>query len=744
MRTRSLVLSVALGFAIAIGLTVALGVQAVSVKAQPALGAAAAAVDHSEEISKALGYVSAQQNEDGGIPWFTTDSDAGVTARGVLALVAAGRPASWIAHPTSGETMVDFLAANRVTYTHEVTGTTSAYLKPAEAGLLLTAISAANEDPTSFGGMDLIAQLNDAYNPATGAYSTTYQAANDLNQAWAILGLAAAGQSVPVTATAYLEGLQAVDGTWAAYGMSDPDTTGLAVVALIGSGNVQPTAPSIQKALDYFRGSQLPSGGWRPWWDTDPANANTTGWAIQALVAAGYTPATESWSASPNPHDALVALQQADGRIGGAWANAHSTTEAVFGLTEQPLYFLNRQHRALRALTWMNEQQNADGSWSGWSGPDPGATCDAALAYAAAGYAPGTVMAAGSITSAMDYLSSTASVFANKDAASAGKLALVVEAAGGDAHDFGGIDIVHVLTNTWYSPTLGAFGDPNNSWDQAFAMMGLAAAGETVPVSATQTLIGLQNVDGSWTDAWGFDKPGSTGLALQALITAGVPATDANIVSGVLSLRNEQNAQGSWDAFGSPSANSTAYAVQGLLAAGEDLESAAWLKDGHSPYDALAAMQKIDGPFALYGIDDGLSTWQAVPALLGQPYPLATGGLTAFEGINRGPDPDRMVPATPRASLGNSVDLIVPFGSDLDQDAAVTLTWRLDGGAWQATTLQRADGAFTATIPAHDPGVYDLRATFSDADGVQGESVVTATGALTIHRYVLPLVLKND
>jgi hypothetical protein len=734
-----------LGAAITIGLTVALGTQIAPVEAQPALDVAAAAVDHSVEISKALGYIGTQQNEDGGIPWFTADSDAGVTARGVLALAAAGRPASWMAHPTSGKTMVDFLAANGVTYTHEVTGTTSIYLKPGEAGLLLTAISAANEDPTYFGGMDPIAQLSGTYNPATGAYSTTYQPASDLNQAWAILGLSAAGQPVPVMATNYLKDLQAVDGTWAAYGMSDPDTTGLAVVALIGSGNVQPTDPAIQKALDYFRGSQLPSGGWRPFWDTDPANPNTTGWAIQALVAAGYTPATESWAASPNPHDALASLQQADGRIGGAYASTHSTLEAIFGLTEQPLYFLNREHRALRALTWINEQQNADGSWSGWAGPDPGATCDAALAYAAAGYDPGNVMATGSVTSAMDYLSSTASVFANKDAASAGKLALTVEAAGGDAHDFGGIDIVHTLTDTWYSPTLGAFGDPDNSWHQTFAMLGLAAAGETVPASATQTLAGLQNADGSWTDAWGFDKPGSTGLALQALIATGVPASDTSVVSGVLSLRNEQNAQGSWDAFGSPSPNSTAYAVQGLLAAGEDLESDAWLKDGHSPYDALAALQKVDGPFALGGVDNGLATWQAVPALVGQAHPSTIGGgLVAFQGVNRGPDPDRIVPATPRASLGNSVDMIVPFGSDLDQDAAVTLTWRLDGGAWQTTTLQRTDGAFTATIPTHAPGVYDLRAAFSDADGVQGDSVVTATGALTIHRSLLPLVLRND
>ncbi|MCK4470308.1 MAG: hypothetical protein KAW49_00840, partial [Anaerolineae bacterium] len=431
------------------------------------------------------------------------------------------------------------------------------------------------------------------YNAATGAYSTTASqgyssgAAGTINQLWAILGLAAAQETVPVFATDFLIGLQETDGGWgwgAGYGVVD--TTAMVLQALIASGNAAPTHVKVQEGLDFLRSAQATSGGWESW---GSLSADSTAAAIQSIVAAGYTPATASWAAASGrtPHDDLTGLQATDGGFGG---NALGTAHAIAGLAEAPLPIFGRAQRANRALTWMNEQQNGDGSWSGWAGPDSGATCDAVLAYAAADFDPNA--AAGSVTSAMDYLSSTASSYANNGPDAAGKLALAVEAAGGDAHDFGSVNVVHVLTSTHYSTTLGAFGDPANAWHQAWAMIGLAAAGETIPVSATQTLTGLQQSDGSWTDAWGWSKPDSTGLVLQALIAAGVPPTDTSVVNGTLFLQSQQDAQGGWG-----NANSTAYAMQGLLAAGEDLVADWSSENGHSPYDALAAYQKPDGPF---------------------------------------------------------------------------------------------------------------------------------------------------
>jgi len=717
MRLRNFVLTITLGTALTLGLLLALSLHAIPAEAQPALAPAAPAIAHSDAISDALGYLQTKQLPDGGIEcWTPGEANDFTTIKTVIAVAAARRPVSFLTS-VSDTTPLDYLATQAVTYTHAETGT--GQLFPGRAGMLAVAVVAGNETPYSFGGMNIINELKSTYNAATGA------------------------------ATDFLIGLQETDGGWG-YGYGgDVDTTALVVQALTASGNADPTHAKVQEGLDFLRNTQAASGGWESW---GSLSADSTGAAIQALVAAGYTPATESWAAASGrtPHDDLAGLQATDGSFSG---NALGTAHAIAGLAEAPLPVFGRKQRANRALTWMNEQQDADGSWSGWIGPDPGATCDAVLAYAAAGFDPNSVKASGSDVSAMDYLSATASSYVTKSADSAGKLALAIEVAGGDAHHFGGVDIVHVLTNTWYSPTLGAFGVPTNTWHQAFAIVGLAAAGETTPVSATQTLTGLQQSDGGWKydfGPWSFTSdPDSTGIALQALIAAGVLQTDTSVVSGTLYLQNQQDAQGSWGSWGSPSANSTAYAMQGLLSAGEDLLADKWLKDGHSPYDALAAFQKPDRPFAAAGADNGMATWQAVPALLGIHYPFAPAAMTPFSAVYRDLDPDRLVACPPRAAWGNSVDVTIPFGSDLDADGSVALDWRVSGETlWvTGTTVHRNDGYYTATLPVTALVVYEFQATLTDPDRVQCGTDITATVVLSStlepHYIYLPLVLKQ-
>jgi len=703
---------------------------------------AALAVD---PLNRALSFLQSQQQPDGGLDAFGTGaSNASGTARALLALAAQGYDPALLT-AASGQSALDYLRTQAITYTHDASGTTPAHLFPANAGLLLTAVSAAGGTPASFGGMNLTAELTATYHADTGAYSTTAVlgwtsgAASVLNQSWAILGLSAAGHAVPLTATAYLAAMQSADGSW---DWGSPDTTGLAVLALLGSGHYQPADAPIQAALDFFRRTQLPSDGWRPSWDSDPLNADSTAWALQALSAAGYAPASLSWN---DPAAALLSLQQGDGRIGGTYANAYSTAEALFGLSGRPLYALSPRTQARRTLDWMRSIQNADGSWSDFGSPSAGATADAVLAFAAAGYDPAQLS-----PSPLAYLSAQAASVAAADPASAGKLALAVAASGQNPRNFGGVDLISVLTSTHYDLSVGAFGVPTNTWHQSFAILGLAAAGESIPVSATSSLLSLQQPDGGWKydlspTPWNTTTPDSTGLAMQALVAAGFPPTDTHILSAVVYLRSAQDTSGGWG-----NANSTAYALQGLLAAGQDLT--AWRVGGRTPREALLAYQKTDGPFVYqwnspWGapVDNFFAARQAVPALLGMPFPFAVSPLTAFAAPAPLPDSDRLLPGSPTLAYGSPGLLSLPLDGDPDRDASFSLVWQPAGAAgWYTATLHRTPGLITATLPFTRPVAYAVQITVSDPDGVQSGGVLSASlvldGALEPLRLFLPFI----
>lgn len=510
-------------------------------------------------IAAAVDYLHSQQQPDGGIDTFGLGASAGGTIRTVLALGAAGYPIATLTAP-NGSTMLDYLATQASSYTGAST-TPSTTLRIGATGQLLAAVAVAGEDPADFGGVDLIEQLTATYHPPTGAYSSTLGGVDgrptDINQALAILGLSAAGQPVPAQATDYLIGLRGENGSW---GGGSVDTTGFAVVALISSGNVQPGDPAIQDAIAFLGAARSPAGLWGLEGDfAEPANS--TGWVIHALSVAGFTPLVENlWADAGRPRLSLQQLQQSNGSIGLNAPNALSTAEAIYGLTDQALFF-GRPLRILRALTWLNEQQNADGSWNGFGGtPDASATLESVLAFTAAGFDPASVTAEGSDTSALDYLRSTAEDFTRDEggrifAGQTGKLIVGIVASGADPRAFGLAgserDLVAELVATLqptgaYSSTAaeGFTTGEATAFNQALAILGLVAAGESIPQDATSFLIGLQQVDGGWLD-FGFSSPDATAIALQALVASGnVPASSPAIRGGLAFLRSQQNARG--------------------------------------------------------------------------------------------------------------------------------------------------------------------------------------------------------
>ena len=106
------------------------------------------------------------------------------------------------------------------------------------------------------------------------------------------------------------------------------------------------------------------------------------------------------------------------------------------------------------------------------------------------------------------------------------------------------------------------------------------AAGEALE-RGLEWLTAHQEADGSWWGRWGVNYVYGTGAVLPALVAAGVPPKDPRVVDGVRWLVEHQNRDGGWGedlrsyvepgwrGRGCSTASQTAWALIGLLAAGE-------------------------------------------------------------------------------------------------------------------------------------------------------------------------------
>jgi hypothetical protein len=277
------------------------------------------------------------------------------------------------------------------------------------------------------------------------------------------------------------------------------------------------------------------------------------------------------------------------------------------------------------AVKWLTTQQQADGSFLGFSGKaDPGTTADVALALSAAGTDPATVAHGG--PSIIDYLRSTAGEY-GMTVAGAAKLTLAAVAAGDDPRDFGGQNLVQAMLTKLDRQT-GLF-DPQ-LYVHADTILALAAAGQTIPAAAITALDQHQADNGGWafTGETGDGKADSntTAIAIQALVASGhgdspvIPKAQ-DYLSG---LQDDSGLFAYQPANGATllgDANSTALVIQALLASGQSLDSDAVAK----AVKALEGMQNDSGAFYYQqgATDDNvLATIQALPALAGKPLPV--------------------------------------------------------------------------------------------------------------------------
>ena len=313
----------------------------------------------------------------------------------------------------------------------------------------------------------------------------------------------------------------------------------------------------------------------------------------------------------------------------GASQSMISATGSVegwrWGEGENPTLAAPQALAAAKALDWLRSQQD---STTGGYGDGLSGAVEVMLALGSNREQIAGWQAAGSSRTLADFVRLRATRHGRQGVAEAGKQAVANVAAGGCR------TVRSVLPSAYYSDTLGAYA--SDSGFNAWGILGTVALSQTVPASAVAALAEQQQADGGWEWQAGFGTDSNTtALAVQTLVASGYGVTSTEVIDGLAFLKSAQGADGGFvydpaaPDFGAD-ANSTAYALMALTAAGEDATGEAWSVDGNTPVDYLLSLQLPDGSIE-WQAGSGtnlLATAQAVTALLGEAYPLKVGELT--------------------------------------------------------------------------------------------------------------------
>jgi energy-coupling factor transport system substrate-specific component len=268
------------------------------------------------------------------------------------------------------------------------------------------------------------------------------------------------------------------------------------------------------------------------------------------------------------------------------------------------------------AAAWLESAQNEDGGWGESAGAESGQemTGWAMLGLEAAGVNPQDVNSGGN--SPVDYLQGAIS-----SVQSPGDLArtiLALEGAGVEPREFAGRNLVAALLGRRRAD--GSYEDWPNS--TAYAVLALRSAGIANVADSVEWLREVQNEDGGWGDVAGTpSNADGTGAVLQALSPSSQAAKRA-----VGYLRQAQQQGGGFRLGGNGALNtqSTAWAVEGLLAAGAD--PAEFKRGGKSAYEYLEDNQAGDGHYRYSSKSDQTPVWvtgQVLVAAAKKHLPLA-------------------------------------------------------------------------------------------------------------------------
>lgn len=279
--------------------------------------------------------------------------------------------------------------------------------------------------------------------------------------------------------------------------------------------------------------------------------------------------------------------------------------------------YSNSEQEVSHALEWLRSQQQTNGSIgslaiSSW----------AVMAIVSSGEDPHGWSNGGD--SIINYLKkNTDSLTSSTDYS---RFILSMVAAGEDPRNVNGTDLVATL-ESFYNGT--QFGDPSLINDDFWAVMTLTSAGidkndEKIQNSIAFIKTNQNEGDHGWSYGVGADSDvDSTAAAIMALISADESQSSTHITNGLEYMKSKQISSGGFDSGWGNSAESDSWAIQAIVAAGQDPTGANWTKEGKNPIDDLLSFQNQDGSFNDYNpAPNSWTTSYAIPALLGKPYPI--------------------------------------------------------------------------------------------------------------------------
>ena len=280
------------------------------------------------------------------------------------------------------------------------------------------------------------------------------------------------------------------------------------------------------------------------------------------------------------------------------------------------------------ALDYLRSAQTGDGSIGGF-----GTSAWVTMAIAAAGEDPHDW----GNPSIVDYLRENSELLADELNLVTGyeRMILAITAAGENPYSFGEGDPTYAPNGDYVTKLKSyydgnQFGDDELLNDDFWGVLALISAGEDPESDITQSTMTFikanQGGDGGWTWAIGGESDvDDTSAAIMALVAAGETLSLEAITMGLEYLSMEQGDNGGFGMWGAVNSASTSWAIDAIVAAGEDPTSGDWTWDDN-PVNYLLSLQDTDGGFKWKEDSSSNKEWMtadAIPALLGKPYPVA-------------------------------------------------------------------------------------------------------------------------